>query len=1079
MFSHLHAHSEYSIADGLHSPKAWAKAIAEAGFKAHALTDHGTMAGIMPFYYEMRDRGLNPIIGCEFYFVDDPTSKEERRARHLILLAKNYDGFQNLLKLQLLSNTDGFYYRPRIGVDWLRKYGEGLVCLSACLGGVLSIEYWDECSAQGITDDKPEPKIFGLEERFDQFVDIFGKDFYVEFQGHDSDDQRNVQTAFYDRLRKRKGFQHVMTNDCHYIHPDHSIVQGLLKQKAYGEAATSYTTFDSLYLKTPGEVYEAFTTGHGRYLPKRFMIDGMQATEEIVEKCRVELPTKHYLPSFPTKKMKSEELFKQLTTQKLKLFLSTGNLHGNRKEYLARFAKEYKVICRYNLQDYFLIVWDICRYARSKGIYVGLGRGSSAGSLISFLLQIVAIDPIRYKLLFERFLNENRCENGELPDVDLDFESDRRHEIKEYVVRRYGAECVCEIGTYGRLRLKNSIVDFGKLFNYNYHELQAITTKLDLPTRQNRTDEDNRDDLESALSQSPRLRSMLADNPNYHLAITEVQGQIKSQSVHPAGVIICSEPIANVTPLKTQKKTGSKDRIIVTQAEDKFITRQGMVKMDFLGLKEYDINKFVIENSDCKYTMENYIQEIEKIAWSGKDEVVWDMFRRGETDAVFQFSSDGMKELLRNMKANTLQDLIAAVALYRPGCLKNGWHDKYCRRKHGEEEVEYPHPDLKEALSDTYGVIIFQEQFMEVFHTIGGIALTDADTIRSALGKKDKEKLAKFKSTFIKNASKKLKGKDKAEELWTQIEAASGYTFNRSHSAVYALLAYISQTFKVHEPGHFWAAVLEWDCRKRKMNDMLDHLRSAKNMGISPLMPDINKSKVNFDVETEIPWHKKETLPAEIYVPRWSLAGISGSGPKACAEIVSKRPALGFSGIKDFYYSVNKSKVKWDAILKMAYAGAFDSLGERKHMITWLYAQKPDKKLPAITDSNLLLGFYDAMGFFDQSLKEKYPEFKNYTLSSESEVRDYAVNTYDIAVGGMLMDVKSNRTARGMMGKAKLVDQGETLELNFFSDEFAANRTKIKNGNIVVITQAKKSGYGGKENLLDCFDVEIISASKK
>jgi len=1040
----------------LHAPKKWAQAIDEAGFKAHALTDHGTMSGSLPFFYAMKDRGLTPIIGCEFYFTDDPTNKEERRSNHLVLLAKDYDGYHSLLKLQQLSNSEGFYYKPRIGIDWLKKHNHGLVCLTACLGGVLSAECWREFEGE---------KTLGLEKRYDQFRNIFGKDFYVEFQGHASEDQAKVQIQFYERLRNRKGFQQVITNDCHYIHPDHAMVQTLLKRNAYGksESAESYTAFDSLFLKTPKEVYETFTENH-EYLPKRFVVDGMKATEEIVEKCRgLEFPDRRYLPSFPTKKMTSSELFKRLTTKRLKEFLAAGKIYADRRTYIERFAKEYKVITEHNLQDYFLIVWDICRHARSEGIYVGLGRGSSAGSLISYLLQIVAIDPIRYKLIFERFLNENRCVNGELPDIDLDFESERREEIKQYVVSKYGQDCVCEIETYGRLMLKSAIIDFGKLFEFSNSELLEITTNLDLAKGDEK-------DLEAAMEASPKLASMMNGNPEYHLAVQEIIGQVKTQSVHPAGVIICSEPIADVTPVKSQKKDGG--RVTVTQAEDKYVIRQGMVKMDFLGLKEYDINKFIIENSGCKFTAENYVEKIQEIAWNKPCKKVWKMFQQGETDAVFQFASGGMKHLLKTMKASCINDLIAAVALYRPGCLENGWHEAYCRRKRGEEEVDYIHPDLEEVLGGTYGIIVFQEQFMEVFHRIGKIKLSDADTIRSALGKKDAEKLQGFEKEFLKGAEQTLKDRGKAVDLWNQIKAASGYSFNRSHSAVYALLAFISQYLKVNYPAYFWAAVFEWNTKKNDRGKLLMNLQAAKKMGIVPLMPDLMKSKATFTVKKAIPWERHETVPAEIERPRWSLAGISGLGPKAAAEIASKQP---FTSFKDFYFRIHKGKVKWDAILKMAYAGAFDCLEDRRAIITWLYKQKEGKRCPKLTERDLLLKFHEVMGFFERPLSEIYEGIRDYDVSTENELSEFSNGDRGICVAGMVAEYRTIHSKKGKMGKARIVDATGSIELNFFSDEWASYCARVKKGNVLVVT-GEKSTWGGKENLLNAYSVEIISS---
>jgi len=711
MFVPLHSHSEYSIADGLFSPKTWAKEYKERGFKAAALTDHGTLGGTMEFYHAMKENGVTPILGAEFYFVDNPTLKvkENRKANHLILIAKSYDGYQNLMKLSRLSYTEGFFYKPRIGTEWLTQYREGLVCLTACQGGVLSNEIWRE------KDGKP---CMGLEKRFKALSAIFGDDLYVEFQGHntihkdketeeESNSQEMINQHLYG-LRKLKGFQPICTNDNHYILPEHSDIQATLKQMAYGnnDAGQSYTHCDSLYLKDARQVYEAFRTHH-EYLPKEFVASALKNTEAVLEKCKgFALPEgKRYLPIFRDK-VDSADLFKKLTFKLLQKFIKLGTLHASKEEYVARFKTEFQVISRYKLQDYFLIVWDLVRFAEERGIFVGIGRGSSAGSFISYLLGIVKIDPLQYNLIFERFLNENRCETGELPDIDLDFESERRDEVKEYIFERYGRDRVCEIGTYGRMMLKTSLIDFGKALGIvTSKDILAITTQFAL-------DKEDANDLEAAAGSDVRLRQLLDDNENYRFFVSEIIGQIKSQGIHPAGVIICPENVETITPVKTQAVKGEKDaegkplRIVVTQSEDTQVTAQGIMKMDILGLKEYDVIKYVIEHAPgIPFTRENYLEYI--LAADSKP--IWKMFQKGETSGVFQFASSGMQDLLRQMKPNKMGDLMAANALFRPGCLENGWHIDYCERKHGRDPVEFIHPDLEKAVGDTYGVICVAE----------------------------------------------------------------------------------------------------------------------------------------------------------------------------------------------------------------------------------------------------------------------------------------------------------------------------------------------------------------------------------
>lgn len=1031
-FTNLHAHTEASISDGLFGVKKWIEALKMKGFKAHAVTDHGVMTNLIPFYHAAKAEKITPILGVEFYYVDDPLDKTEsnRKANHLILIAKNYHGFQNLLKLSKLSFTDGFYYKNRIGLEWVKKYNEGLVCLTACMGGVLANEIWRE------KDGTPH---FGLENRYRQFKEIFGDDFYVEFQGHVGE-QKLINEGLF-KLSSIPDFKHIVSNDCHYILPEHAKIQGLLKEMAYGkmEAGQSYTSCDSLWLKTAPQVYEGFRKNH-EYMPKEFVAEGMRRTWEIAEKCMgFEFPkVKHYLPTYGGE-VSSDKLFKKICIENLDRFLKTSALYADKKTYLDRFAKEYGVISKYGLQDYFLIVWDIVRFANEKGIYVGLGRGSAAGCLISYLLGIVGVDPLRYGLLFERFLNENRCESGELPDIDLDFESNRRGEIKEYILLKYGRDRVCEIGTYGRMKLKSALIDFGKAMKVvTSKEILDITTKLDL-------DKSDAQSLYAACEAEPRLMEIMSRSHDYAFVVEEINGQIKSQSVHPAGVLISNQPIEEITPIKTQKKQGEKERVITTQSEDKYVIAQGLMKLDILGLKEYDIVKFIVENASTGMTCMDYRT---KIMDDTDNADVWAMFQAGRTEGVFQFASSGMQQLLKDMHPTEVRDLIAANALYRPGSLENGWHTQYCRRKNGKEEVDYPHPSLASILEETYGLMVYQEQTMDVIHSLGGVSLVESDIIRSALGKKNKEKLDSFRKKFIDGAESKV-GRDKAAKIWEQIEKASGYSFNKSHSAAYSILAYISQYLKVKYPKHFWAAHLEWDCLKNKREEVLAHKRAAIDMGVTFQLPSVNRSRQNFYVE----------VGGDVV---WSFVSIAGLAASTAEEIVKHQP---FADISDFYKRVNKSKVKFNNILAMAYAGVFDEIGDRRGIIKWLWDEKKPKgkKMPALTDEHMMLEFREAMGFFEQKVKKIRPGFSARCIT-ETDLR-LEPPGISVTVGGMIAEVRQFKTKAGdPMGFATLVDLDEQIDLTFFTKAWSVQRPKV--GQIVEI-QGTKSGYRGKENAIE------------
>jgi len=1059
----LHSHTEASIADGLFSPKKWVEALKDKGFKAHAITDHGTMASVLPFYKLARKEGITPIIGCEFYYIDDPTihDAEHRKASHLILLAKNYEGFQNLLRLSKLSYTEGYYYRARIGLEWLKKYSENLVCLTACQGGVLSNEVWREVN---------DEKTMGLIPRFKQFREIFGKDFYVEFQGHYTgsvdkesgklfNSQELINRSLYE-LKDQKGFQPIITNDCHYILQEHAQIQKVIKDISYGKAdsATSGTVTedhftDSLWLKTDRQVFKAFREHH-EYMPLPFLKTGFENIHEVFEKCKdFELPEdKRYLPKYRAGK-DSTKMFKSLVFKKFREFVvDTPRLRASVMEYKERLKKEMAVITKYGLEDYFLIVWDLIAYAEKNDIYSGLGRGSAAGCLVSYMLGIVKIDPLEHGLIFERFLNENRCESGELPDIDLDFESKHREQIKEYIYQTYGADHVCEIGTYGRMMLKTALIDFAKATtSITHREILDITTKLEL-------DKEEVHDLDAAMEFDSRLKTLIDDNPKLGFMVREIEGQVKSQGLHPAGLIICSEPVGEVTPLKSLKDNKDKkstERILVTQSEDKHIIAQGLMKVDVLGLKEYDVIKYVIKNALPKkglptLTRENYVDVIMGAERKSPNVAVWDMFQNGKTEGVFQFASDGMKELLVNMKPEEIKDLIAANALYRPGCLKNGWHLDYCNRKSGLETVKYVHKDVEKALSETYGIIVYQEQFMEVIHRLGKVSLVDSDIIRSALGKKDKDKLAKFKDTFVKGATGRI-SKDKAVELWDQIEKASGYSFNKSHSAAYSVLAYISQYLKVNYPALFWAGQLHWDVAKNKAEDMITDRRAAQDMGVKYRLPDINKSKGHFRV------NKKSEIV-------WCISAVKGVGPKAADEILKHQP---YKSFEDFYTRVNKSVLKYNVIEALIFGGVFDSIEDRRECLRQLteFRRAKSKKVAAYvspTEEQLMMKFKDSLGFFERKIKDLKGTFSAEVIT-EKELREMSDGD-ECVIGGVITEVRVIKTKnKEPMAFATIMDLDEMIDVTIFPRDFPTFRKYLREDKIVEIV-GKKNVYKERQN---------------
>jgi len=1057
-FVHLHVHSEYSIGDGLFSPKIWAQAFKDAGFAGAALTDHGTMGGSLEFYYAAKSLGIKAVMGCEFYFNANPELKDvkNRSCQHIVLLAKNFDGWRSLLFLQKWSYTDGYYFRPRIGFDEIDKANRGrnLVCMTACIGGVLGLNQDDYLA------------------RYETLKHIFGDDLYVEIQGHDLRDQVIIN----EKLIAIPDIRPVVSSDCHFILKEHQRIQKMIKVNSFKnkESAESFAACDTNYMASARDIYKSFKAFHR--IPMSTVVKGMENTEKIFHECNVELEDRRYLPVF-SKKFNSKDLFLKLGKKFLSEFLRDPKVFrfGSKADYVKRFIKETEVILKYNLEDYFLIVWDILRFARSRGIYTGLGRGSSSGSFVCFLLKITQINPLQYDLIFERMLNEIRCELGELPDVDMDIESARRQEVKDYMISRYGRDKVCEIGTYGRLKMKSSIIDFGKQFGILHPDLLAITTRLEL-------DKDENQSLEAAMASSEELSRYMMRYPTFAFAVDSLNGQIKSQSIHPAGVLICSDPICDVTPVKSQKSNKTKGRVLTTQSEDSIVLKQGLVKIDLLGLREYDIFRYIIDHIDSDLTMENYVSIIHDDATEHKSPDVWKMFCEGKTEAVFQFSGEGMKGLLKEIKPDCMNDLIAAVALYRPGCIENGWHIDYYKRKSGKEKAEYLCDELIPILGKTYGIPVFQEQVMEICNKIGKIPMTESDIIRSALGKKDMEKLVKYKSLFIEGAKDYL-DEDSATGFWNQIEKSALYSFNKSHSAVYALVAYISQYFKVKYKTYYWAAVLDFDSKKNDRDRLAENRRAATNMGISILNLDINKSKAGFYVETA-----KETDSLDVLCLvdpiRWSFGGVRGVGPVGSMEIERCQP---YDSFDDFYSRVNKAKVKFDIILNIAYAGAFDCWMERRECIKMLFdlynknkKTKIKKSVPKLSNNFLLLKFYEMTGYFECSLKDLFDEFpRNRDGSSfcftEPVIAELG-DGYPVLVGGMIEEVRSFKTKKGdPMGSIHIVDMDESLDVTVFPSVWIANRSKLKTGNIVLIN-GHKSVYMGRSNLINAEDIKIISS---
>ena len=898
-FSHLHCHTQFSLLDGAARIKALVEKAAQYEMTGLAITDHGNLFGVPEFYTSAKKAGVKPIIGCEFYVTPDGMQDRSERTRyHQVLLAKNQEGYQNLIKLSSLSFTDGYYYKPRIDKEVLRRHSGGLIATTCCLQGEVLQAILDkgEAAARKI---------------FEAYLEIFGDDYYVEIQDHGIEDQRKCNAVLL-RWAKEYGVKIIATNDVHYIQQEDSAAQDVLLCLQTGKDLTDPNRMrfenDQFYLKTADQM-RASLGDLGAVLTDQ----ALDTTREIVDKCDLELSMgKLLMPHYPIPAEFGNDMdayLKHLVFQRAR-----GRYPELEQHVVDRLNLELGIIKEMGYAGYFLIVQDFTTAARELDVRVGPGRGSAAGSAVAFCLGITNIDPLKYDLLFERFLNPERVS---MPDIDIDFDDRGRSKVIDYVVEKYGRKNVCQIVTFGTMGAKSVIRDVARVLGVPLSEADRIAklipdgVKVSLSAAKDEVAEFGQ--LEQ--HDDPQIRKLM------HYAQV-LEGSARHTGVHAAGVIIAPGDVSDYVPVAVARSKG--DEVVTTQYDGNWVESFGLLKMDFLGLKTLTVLNDALELIERHYGDKIDIDDIPL-----DDEETFKLFQRGDTIAIFQFESSGMREWLRKLKPTSLDDLIAMNALYRPGPMD--LIPSYVDRKHGREEIEYLHPMLEPVLKATYGLPVYQEQVMQMAQVMGGFSLGGADLLRRAMGKKKQSEMDKQRTIFMEGAKERGVSEKTASEAFDMMAKFAGYGFNKSHSAAYSVVAYQTAYLKARYPAAFMAAAMTNEMGDTKKLAVV--LEEARQMQIDVLPPSINHSEAQFTVEDER--------------IRFGLGAIKGVGLNAIEAIVAAREKDGpFSSIFDLTRELDLRAVNKKTLESLARAGALDELeGHRAQFVEAIdlavqYAQK-------------------------------------------------------------------------------------------------------------------------------------------
>ncbi len=879
-FVHLHCHTEYSLLDGAIRIKDLCARAKDGGMPAAAISDHGNLYGAGNFYLSCREYGIKPILGCEVYVCHDRLDKESERARqrfHLVLLAQNAVGWGNLIKLVSLGFLEGFHYRPRVDKPLLRKYSEGIIALSACLAGEVPRAFMRRDADAALRLAK-------------EYADIFPGRFYLELQSNGLKEQE-LANAKLCELAETTGLPLVATNDCHYLDADdveaHDILLCIQTQAKVDDEKRMRFETRELYYKSTEEMERAFSD-----VPQ-----AVTNTLRIAESCALELNLgKHIFPVYALPEgMTPETEFRRLAEEGLEKRLEQHPERDtiDRVLYRERLEWELQVITEMKFADYFLIVQDFINWAKDQGIPVGPGRGSAAGSLVAWALRITNLDPIPYNLLFERFLNNERVS---LPDIDVDFCERRRPEVIRYVAEKYGEEAVAQITTFGKMKAKAVVRDVGRALGLAFAEVDKIAKLVPFDLKMT---------VQKAIDSEPALAELYAHDPQVRKLLDisrRLEGLSRHASTHAAGVVIADRPMDEYLPLY-RGKNGE----IVTQYDMKMVEKAGLVKFDFLGLRTMTL---IQDTLDAIALQGATPPDLDCLPLS--DPATYELYARGDTDGIFQVESSGMRQYLRMLKPNCFEDIIAMLALYRPGPLSAGMVEQFIKRKQGELPVVYPLPELENCLRDTYGVIVYQEQVMEIGRIVAKYTLGQADLLRRAMGKKNAEAMAKERSRFLAGAKENGIPDKKAGEIFDLMEKFAEYGFNKSHSAAYALISYHTAYLKTHYKVEFMAALLSSEMGNQ--DKLLKYVAACKDMSIEVLPPSVNRSLSRFTAQGG------RVL--------FGLGGIKNVGEAAIEEIVEARARDGeFASLLDLARRVSLRKVTKRVFEALINGGACDCFG--------------------------------------------------------------------------------------------------------------------------------------------------------
>jgi len=1021
-FVHLHLHSQYSLLDGAIKFEELADRAREFGMEAVAMTDHGNLFGAYEFYEKAKEYGVKPIIGCEVYVT--PTLRLEKpsdgKTFHLTVLCMNETGYKNLSNLVTKGYFEGFYRRPRVDHNLLELHNEGLIVLSGCMSSELSRALFKK-------DHKEAVSIAST------YREIFGDRYYLEVQATGLPEQNFVNREL-KKLSDKLGIPLIATNDCHFLKQEDARPHDALLCIQTGSNLNEEKRFkfagDQFFLKSRKQMEDTL---------KGFE-DALEKTVEVANRCDFEFKTDGYkFPEFEIPEDSNlDDYIKDLANEKLVERMNADSVPEDQtEEYINRLNYELEIICQMGFPAYFLVVADFINYAKTGGIPVGPGRGSAAGSLVAYALGITDIDPIPYNLIFERFLNPERIS---MPDIDVDFCTEGRDRVIEYVTDRYGRDKVAQIGTFGTMSSKAVIKDVGRVLGIPYGDVDRIS-KL-IPSFRGKVFS-----IEEALKQVPQI-SELVDNSERLQELIELavplENMVRHASTHAAGVVISNEPISDYIPLYK----GSRDET-VTQYDMNCIEKLGYVKFDFLGLKT-----LTVIDKAVNFVNETITGPSEKLNINSihlDDKKVYKLLASSNTRGVFQIESSGMKELLSRLKANTFEDIIAVLALYRPGPLDSGMVDEFVKRKNGKKKVDYPHPKLREILKDTYGLFVYQEQIMQTASEIANYTLGEADLLRRAMGKKKPAEMKAQRERFVTGAVDKGITKKKATELFDTMEKFAEYSFNKSHSTAYALITYQTAYIKTHYPAEFMASLMTIE--SQNTDKIIQSITECRKMGIEVLAPDVNESMSGF-------------TPVDGKI-RFGLSAIKNVGESTVRAIIDSRENEGpFESIFDFCSRVDNKKLNRRTFESLIKSGAFDSVEQNRamlissienilaytaikqrssiegqHSLFEIDSTIPTPSLPEIDDwdeKTMLTNEMEVLGFYVtcHPMSKYSLELEAYTSKCDSETISVQKSKKGVKIAGVVrsLEIKHTKSGSNIYGNMVLEDLKGSVEVIIFND---------------------------------------------